>query len=53
MLNKQINKRNVKHIVIAAMTSISAKPSNRALYIAIGVICFKALLRDLTLFYLS
>lgn len=36
---------------MAAMTSISAKPSSRETYMAMGVICFRALLRDSILFH--
>jgi hypothetical protein len=51
MLDRQINGRNIEHIVMAAMTSISAKPSSREPYMVMGVIFFRALLMDSTSFH--
>lgn len=51
MLDRQINGRNIEHIVMAAMTSSSTKPSRREPYMAVGVIFFRALLRDSTSFH--
>ena len=53
MLDRYSNGRNIEHIVMAAMTSISAKPSSRAPYMAMGVICLRALLRASISFHLG
>jgi len=46
MPDRQIIGKKTKYIVIAAITSISTKPSNREPYMPVGVIFVKVLLRD-------